>query len=460
MDGLSYTRIDDLNRTVFPFRGMSLEPDSFIGLAEDTFPIFYANYSFKNSSGWAHLNITDRNKEFHEFLSAYCLKPPENTCFFPGRCVNPDAAGALVRTAAYLSAFFLGNLLQFDDGEIEGTFSSHMVYVYSILISTAISIKYQKMTIFHSEVIAMILGSPLTFSLFIYAILGTFGHKHREGLNKILGPLPRTYVYRLLAVGGFVIWLVGVIYIELPSNHTKFSQYACDRRIPRDALFILSVLPYCSMAYIIYWAKLKDPNGKSDYSFLILGIPVAITLVAVLVSVFIARKELFGSRAKDTKKGFGSSIWDGWNTLREKFPFLHWMGVHVLPVIYWIFMTEFRIFLDSDGYRGHDNHFELSYGQILAILVILQPLWANLVLLCSKNEEGKSRFIFWFINLRWIQFLTCRPPLKQRSKRMERGSLEDYELERPQIPLSHREGSDSSMKVNEGIIINRESEWR
>ncbi|KAH8823467.1 hypothetical protein DL96DRAFT_1617668 [Flagelloscypha sp. PMI_526] len=457
-----YNYTDPYGQEIFPFQGMSLEPDSFIGFAEDKFPIFYANYSFKNSSGPAHLVFQNRSDEFHEFFSAYCLNPPNDTCLFPGRCVNPDAAGALVRTAAYLSVFFLGNLLQFDEGEIEGTFSTHMMYVYSILISAAISISKQKMTIFHSEVIAMILGSPLTFSLFIYAILGTFGHDHRAGLNKILGPLPNTRVYRLLAVGGFVIWLAGVIYMELPSNHTKFAQYACDYREPSDALFLLSVLPYFSMAFIIHWATSKDAHGRADASPLILAIPVGITLLAVIVSIFVARKELFGSRTKDSKKGFISSIWSGWNTLREKFPFLHWMGVHVLPVIYWIFMTEFTIYLDSDGYLGHDNHFELSYGQILAILVILQPLWANLVLLFSKNEEGKSRFIFWFINLRWIQFLTCRPPLKRRTKRMERGSLEDYELGRPQIPLSLHEGSESSMKVkvNEGVAVDRDSEWR
>jgi hypothetical protein len=43
-------------------------------------------------------------------------------------------------------------------------------------------------------------------------------------------------------------------------------------------------------------------------------------------------------------------------------------------------MTELNIYLDSDGFTGHDNHFEINYGQILAILVILQLATISLFL--------------------------------------------------------------------------------
>ncbi|KAH8823458.1 hypothetical protein DL96DRAFT_1617617 [Flagelloscypha sp. PMI_526] len=407
-------------------------------------PNFVANLTFWNSTSSERATNETLNDQFHNFLQAYCVDPPNDTCYFPGRCTNQDAAGALVRAAAYLSVFFLGNLLQFDEGEIQDTFSTHLLYVYSILLSTAISIGKESLTRFHTEIIAMILGSPLTFALFIYAVFGTLGHTHRPGLNGILGPGRKTLIYRLLAASAFVIWLAGLIYTELPSNSEKFAQWACDPRVASDALFVLSVLPYMSLVFIIYGATAKNVKGAAYW--LVFAIPVAVYVIAVLGSLFFARKELMHEKEIE-RKGIWWRIWHKWVVLREKFPCLHWLGVHVLPTIYWIFMTELNIFADSDGFFGHDNHFELTFGQILAVSVILKPLWQNIMLLFSTRKDGRNRLIFWFINLRWMQLMTGRPPVAQQmqTREVKGGELSDYELGQGQVP----QGMEGELLVKE-----------
>ncbi|KAH8823401.1 hypothetical protein DL96DRAFT_272718 [Flagelloscypha sp. PMI_526] len=326
---------------------------------------FIGPSAFLNSTFTERIANETLNDEFHLSLQAYCVNPPNDTCPYPGRCANPDAAGILVRAAAYLSVFFLGNLLHFDEEGIQESFTAHLLYVYSLLISTAISIGKQSLTKFHTEVIAMLLGSPLTFALFVYAILGTFGVRHRGGVNGILGPGRKTIIYRLLAIIAFVFWLAGLIYTEDRHSLKIFAQWACDdRNIP--LLYFLSILPYVSV--ILF---LREAIEDSSVDWLYFIIPVAVYVVAITVGILFARKELFHRKVTATRKGIWWRIWHKWVVLRERFPFMHWIGIHILPIMYWIYLTESWIKADSAGLFGHDNHFELTFGQILAILVIL-----------------------------------------------------------------------------------------
>ncbi|KAH8823397.1 hypothetical protein DL96DRAFT_272598 [Flagelloscypha sp. PMI_526] len=408
-------------------------------------PSFAANLTFWNSSSMERYANKALDDEFHQFLQAYCVNPPNDTCDFPGRCINGDAAGKLVRAAAYLSVFFLGNLLHFDEGGIQESFTTHLLYVYSILISAAVSMGKQSLTRFHTEIIAMLLGSPLTFALFVYAILGTFGHKHSTGLNGILGPGRKTIIYRLLALSAFILWLAGLIYIEDPRNHKKFAQWACDPRTRASLLYYLSALPYMSVLLVIYWG-LESPFTRY---WLYYTIPVAVYVVAVIASIFFAWKELFHRKAT-MGKGIWWRIWHKWVVLRERFPFMHWMGIHVLPIMYWIFVTEILIYLDSDGRYGHDNEFELTFSQILAISVILKPLWANIMLLFSTREDGRNRLIFWFTNLHWIQPVTRRLPMFQKAQARKIMILGHHDYETSQASASLMEESSR----------NRDLEWK
>lgn len=107
---------------------------------------------------------------------------------------------------------------------VKEAFWSSVLTLYSILITSCISIFQKELSKFHALIAASIVGSPLTFYMGVYAIRSQFGHAHR--LDAVMGK--GKILQRLIVIGTVAIWIAFVIYILLPSNLAYFAQAACD----------------------------------------------------------------------------------------------------------------------------------------------------------------------------------------------------------------------------------------
>jgi hypothetical protein len=114
-----------------------------------------------------------------------------------------------------------------------------------------------------------------------------------------------------------------------------------------------------------------------------------------------------------------------WRTVKEEYPFVHFMLIIFLPTIYWvascvdlshILMTHANdCFSVEIGLLGsNDQSFQLSFGQVLATFVAVPPVISCLKLL--------PQLIHWLTNLSWVRAMTGRP--KRPWKKMVEGEGE------------------------------------
>ncbi|KAH8832279.1 hypothetical protein DL96DRAFT_1704355 [Flagelloscypha sp. PMI_526] len=339
----------------------------------------------------------DKSSEtFSQFLQAYCIAPPDDTCGPPGRCPNFDAAGILVRGAAYSSNFFLSLIIIYCPQAARESFWSLMLFVYSLLITSTISIANRQLTRFHASITAELAGSPMVFILFLYVVLGSaFGYEHR--MSHVLGGTRRTkggkgvrWLANFAVVGAMLWWLAFMIFVVRPGSSDFFSQTACDSQVLIEALeLILLILPYGGF-FVAMWQWVQW-----DHVWYIWEVGPIVIVAAGLVFVLVWR------RREIRILGDGKFVyWNAWRYFGEQYPFLHFMAAVFLNFLYWLFFIENRMI------GTHDNHFSLSFGQILAIFSTIPPFLQALTLLPSIP--------LWFIDLAWVRILTCRP--QKRSK--------------------------------------------
>ncbi|KAJ6462448.1 hypothetical protein C8R45DRAFT_1108104 [Mycena sanguinolenta] len=133
-----------------------------------------------------------------------------------GRCPNPDVSGILVRVSAYLTNLLLGIVIMYDPEEASGGVWTQLLTVYSLLISAVIAIYTKGLTRFHAEMTLLLVLSPLSFTLAVYAILGFCGRNHR--LNSILSSSREHLLPRLAVVGFWLIALALMIFSSISSS--------------------------------------------------------------------------------------------------------------------------------------------------------------------------------------------------------------------------------------------------
>ncbi|KAF7333111.1 hypothetical protein MVEN_02376500 [Mycena venus] len=347
--------------------------------------------------------------DFSNWVSVVCLRPDQmievecDSVEFGNwvRCPNPDVSGILVRVAAYLANLLLGIVVMYDPEEASGAVWAQLLTVYSLLISAIIAIYTKGLSRFHSGMTVFLVLSPLSATLVVYAIMGFCGRDHR--LKNILSPRREHLLPRVLVVVSGIISLALLIFTSVSNDDHFTSVSPCDALVDKGSsaalLYTLIFVPYVGVAIVIVGViELYGPNATGDVNSraVLIGtcIPVIVLLFSVMCAVIKSRRSLV-AQVKMQNLNKRSKFWAYWKLLSERYPLLHFCGVFLIPMIYWVIVNELRLF------HTPDNLFSPSFGQVLAVFVVLQPLLQ--VLKMIPRASG------WFQNLAVVRLITRRP---------------------------------------------------
>ncbi|KAJ7663607.1 hypothetical protein B0H17DRAFT_308319 [Mycena rosella] len=353
---------------------------------------------------------------FADYVTAVCQRPDRMTvdqCFIRdtnwGGCPNPDVAGILVRVSAYMANLLLGIVLMYSPKEASAAVWTQLLTIYSLLVSGIIAIGNGDMLRSHAQITVFLVMSPLSSTLFVYAVLGCCGRPHR--LDSILSKHLDHLLNRLLVIGFAVISLALVIFAAMAKPH-YFSPDPCRFQLDgmleaKEILLNLLFIPYVAIAALVV-LMVSDPNAA--LGFLVLMLPF-IMLVLSFVYTVVKQNHLLAEQYKVQNNEW--KFWVMWQVLEVQYPFVHFCGVFLVPMLYWILVIEARL---SDT---ADNIFALSFGQVLAIFVVLPPL--------LQAIQMTPMAWAWFRNLPFICFV-CR---RSQSVAPVKGySVEDGNLEK------------------------------
>ncbi|KAJ7255066.1 hypothetical protein B0H12DRAFT_1114046 [Mycena haematopus] len=316
-----------------------------------------------------------------------------------GRCPNPDVSGILVRVSAYLANLLLGIVIMYDPEEASSGVWTQLLTVYSLLISAIISIYTKGLTRFHSEMTIFLVLSPLSFTLGIYAILGFCGRPHR--LDSVLSSRREHLLPRLAVIGFWIIAFILIIFTSVSSDGHFTPPTPCDGLVDKGSLpaIIYSVIfiPYVGAALVILTilSEYVDGDGAS-LLLLILAFTPMVLLIITLVSALIKSRRSLSEEVKTMNiNGKLRRFWARWDLFGKRYPFLHFNGIFFVPMIYWVILNEIRLL------NTPDNIFSPSFGQVLAVFVVLEPF--------LQGVKMFPRATRWFMNLAFVRRVTGRP---------------------------------------------------
>ncbi|KAK7018935.1 hypothetical protein R3P38DRAFT_2979634 [Favolaschia claudopus] len=368
------------------------------------------------------------DESFPNFITAVCINPDTITakqCIIGGinwtRCPNGDVAGLLVRVAAYLANLLLGIIIMFSPAESATAVWTQLLTVYSLLISGLIAIGSSSLSRFHSSLTIFLVMSPLSSTLVVYAIQGFCGRKHR--LDNILSGRREHLLPRLLVISYAVLSLFIVIYNSAAST-SHFSPNPCegdDVYTSAAAVFAnLLFVPYAGLVGVLLVINnlVQLGAGGVIVVYSILALAPFIILVCTLIYTIIKQKALLSREFRMQPNRW--KIWVTWDVIGEQYPFFHFCGVFLVPMIYWVIFNELQTF------GTPDNIFAVSFGQILALFVILPPLWQVIFM-----APGAWK---WFLNLSIICAMTGRPraaPGITRIDTLEEGMIPEKPASEP-----------------------------
>ncbi|KAJ6501870.1 hypothetical protein C8R45DRAFT_603431 [Mycena sanguinolenta] len=346
--------------------------------------------------------LSMHDSTFPDYINAVCIEPSKITldqCYIGGfswvRCPNTDVAGILVRVSTYLANLLLGIVLMYSPDDSASAVWAQLLTVYSLLVSGLIAIGNGSLSRFHSEMTIFLVMSPLSTSLFVYSILGLCGREHR--LDNILSGRREHFLPRLLVIT-YVVLSIAILLFNSSATESHFSPNPCEfdstakavGRVFANLLFI----PYAGLIPVMVFAILAV-----DYDDSFIG---AVAFAAMLPFLLIVGGFVCGvirQRHRLAKEFRAQNnrwkIWVTWDVLAQQYPFMHFCGVFFIPMIYWILANELGTLYTPD------NLFSLSFGQILAVFVVLPPFWQ--VIQMAPKVRG------WFMNLRVVCLVTGRP---------------------------------------------------
>ncbi|KAJ7095992.1 hypothetical protein C8R43DRAFT_1244471 [Mycena crocata] len=369
---------------------------------------------------------------FSDWIGVVCLRPDEITedqCFFEVqgnrtfewfRCPNPDVSGILVRVSAYLANLLLGIIVMYNPkASTEGVWTQ-LVTVYSLLISGIIAISTQNLSRFHSGMTVFLVMSPLSIALFIYAILGFLGRNHR--LDSILSADRQHLIPRVLVV----IFPLIAFALMIFTNKTNDSHFT-------KPSIISFFVPYVGVAIVIVgiigiFGPTADQDPTSVGTIIGACTPLILILISVAYAAIKTRKDLaFEFRIQKER----SKFWVFWEILQMRYPFVHFCGVFLVPMIYWVIVNELRL------WETPDNIWSPTFGQVLAVAVVLKPGWQVMKMIPWASQ--------WFKNLAVIRLFTGR----------QRGSILPVDSQKESQQQHHEMGSLMSLakKENGGSTI-------
>ncbi|KAF7368494.1 hypothetical protein MVEN_00172600 [Mycena venus] len=337
---------------------------------------------------------------FANWVGVVCLRPDLITvdqCNLRGldisidwfRCPNGDVSGILVRVATYLANLLLGIIIMYSPEYASEGVWTQLLTVYSLLISGFIAIGSRSLSRFHGGQTVFLIMSPLSATLVVYAVLGFCGRPHR--LDSILSNSRQHLLPRILVIGSWLLSLAFLIFTSI-SNDSHFTTVSpCDFLRDKGAAAALGYsfifVPYAGVALAIY--ALSGETGAVVTGTCAPLILLVIALISVIIKTRHSLAEQFRIQNNRWK------IWVVWDFSRDRYPFLHFCGVFLVPMIYWVLVNELRLGTTPD------NIFSPSFGQVLAVFVVLQPLLQVVKML--------PRAWLWFKDLTVIRLITRRP---------------------------------------------------
>ncbi|KAJ7150529.1 hypothetical protein C8R43DRAFT_1067973 [Mycena crocata] len=340
------------------------------------------------------------DETFPDYITAVCMRPDLiriSQCIIGGqnwvRCPNSDISGILIRFSAYLVNLLLGIVLMYSPAEASTAVWTQLLTVYSLLISSIIAIGNGEMSRFHSGMAVFLVMSPLSSTLVVYAILGFCGRSHR--LDSILSGRREHLLPRLLVVVFGIISLALVIFSSA-ADVDHFASNPCESddsyKTLAGILMNLLFIPYAGVLLIMI--NLANTGGvdASIVGIIFLTILPFIILVISFVYAVIKQRHVLAKQYQVQNNRW--KIWVMWDVLAVQYPLLHFYGVFFIPMLYWILVNELRTI------GTPDNIFSSSFGQILALFVVLPPLLQ--VVLMAPTARG------WFMNLTFVRVLTGR----------------------------------------------------
>ncbi|KAJ7916163.1 hypothetical protein B0H13DRAFT_2323652 [Mycena leptocephala] len=288
---------------------------------------------------------------------------------------------------------------------------TQLLTVYSLLISGVIAIGQASMSRFHSGMTIFLVMSPLSSTLVVYAILGFCGRSHR--LDAILSQRREHLIPRLLVIASAVVSLVLVIFTSA-ADADFFAGSPCESddayKTAVGIILNLLFIPYAGVLLVLLIIADTPAVDATIAGIMFLAITFII-LVGSFAYALIKQRHLFA-------KQFIVDV------LAAQYPLLHFCGVFFIPMVYWILVNEIRTI------GTPDNLFSSSFGQILALFVILPPLLQVVQMAPSMRE--------WFMDLTFVRLMTgCRresgSPAKAYS--LENGIPEKSAIDPFQDPL-------------------------
>ncbi|KAF7334611.1 hypothetical protein MVEN_02291200 [Mycena venus] len=350
--------------------------------------------------------------DFANWVSVVCIRPDLMTiddCRNPRfgnweRCPNPDVSGILVRVGAYLANLLLGIVAMYDPEKASEAVWAQLLTVYSLLISAIIALYTKGLSRFHSGMTVFLVLSPLSVTLAVYAVFGFFGRPHR--LDSVLSSRRKHLLPRVLVVGSWLISMALLIFTSM-ANDSHFTVVSpCDTLIDKGGgvavFYSFNFVPYIgvgiaiSTIFQVFGPDAAHAHDGIAINWIIGTCAPAILLVVSFACAVLKSRSSLAAQVQMQSHTKGAKLWAYWALFGKRYPFLHFCGVFLVPMLYWILVNELRLAATPD------NLFVPSFGQVLAVFVVLPPLLQALQMI--------PRAWLWFKNLTVVRLFTRRPP--------------------------------------------------
>ncbi|KAF8518131.1 hypothetical protein BU17DRAFT_48940 [Hysterangium stoloniferum] len=384
-----------------------ISPPDAVCIAEAFFPSF----EFKDNmcpitdSMVTFLNLTSPNgSTLDHYFSAYCaVSPPDDDGCPYGFCPNTDIGGPLVRISAlynqlsawcvpdtvikpFLCLLLTATIIFSSDDIPKDAIWSQILTAYSLLITSAISIRQKQLTRIHANIAVATAGSPSSAYIVAYAIRSIWQDNHR--MKTVFAK--DNILHRVIAIALLPIWIALAAYTMFPRQSTHFSQISCEDTYQRKVFNGFLFLPV--LLFVDYQKADGSTRSRTLLRSILWGLPVELTVLSWIIAIWLSRSDIWkGERYKIRFR-------DVWDTVTYKYPFILFVSVVVLPSVYWIALIELGALLSND------DTWEPTFGQVLAIFVAVPPI----IEVLGRAKQCKE----WFLNLTWVCLLTgqSQPP--------------------------------------------------
>jgi len=128
----------------------------------------------------------------------------------------------------------------------------------------------------------------------------------------------------------------------------------------------------------------------------VIAIPLLLLISAWVTAILLKRRIIW-----PPGEPYRLNFWKVLTVVGEYFPFIHFISLVVIPFMYWVACIELGV------YNSNENHFSLTFGQVLALFVTIPPL----VQVCKLAP----RLFRWFYDLTWLRRIDGHRPKSRYS---------------------------------------------